>query len=68
MMMVVTVMAVILHLIKNLRVDPRGCQPATVVSGKELSILGRIRRHGEDVSMEVLRRRGEIQVSIVLAH
>jgi glycogen debranching enzyme len=27
----------------------------------------RIRRHGEDVSMEVLRRRGEIQVSIVLA-
>src|SRR5258708_32665425 len=28
----------------------------------------RIRRHGEDVSMEVLRRRGQIQVSIVLAH
>jgi len=27
----------------------------------------RIRRHGDDVSMEVLRRRGEIQVSIVLA-
>jgi glycogen debranching enzyme len=27
----------------------------------------RIRRHGEDVSMEVLRRRGQIQVSIVLA-
>jgi glycogen debranching enzyme len=26
----------------------------------------RIRRHGEDVSMEVLRRRGEVQVSIVL--
>jgi glycogen debranching enzyme len=26
-----------------------------------------IRRHGDDVSMEVLRRRGEIQVSIVLA-
>jgi len=25
-----------------------------------------IRRHGEDVSMEVLRRRGEVQVSIVL--
>ena len=28
----------------------------------------RIRRHGEDVSMEVMRRRGQIQVSIVLAH
>ncbi|MBV9531550.1 MAG: amylo-alpha-1,6-glucosidase [Bradyrhizobium sp.] len=28
----------------------------------------RIRRHGDDVSMEVLRRRGQIQVSIVLAH
>ena len=28
----------------------------------------RIRRHGDEVSMEVLRRRGEIQVSIVLAH
>src|SRR5215471_7063168 len=27
----------------------------------------RIRRHGDDVSMEVLRRRGQIQVSIVLA-
>jgi glycogen debranching enzyme len=27
----------------------------------------RIRRHGEDVSMEVLRRRGQIQVSLVLA-
>ena len=27
----------------------------------------RIRRHGEDVSMEVMRRRGQIQVSIVLA-
>jgi glycogen debranching enzyme len=27
----------------------------------------RIRRHGDDISMEVLRRRGEIQVSIVLA-
>ncbi|WP_024511514.1 amylo-alpha-1,6-glucosidase [Bradyrhizobium sp. ARR65] len=27
-----------------------------------------MRRHGEDVSMEVLRRRGQIQVSIVLAH
>jgi len=26
-----------------------------------------IRRHGDDVSMEVLRRRGQIQVSIVLA-
>src|SRR5580692_2904018 len=31
------------------------------------SIDLRIRRHGDDVSMEVLRRRGEIQVSIVLA-
>jgi len=28
----------------------------------------RIRRHGDDVSMEVLSRRGQIQVSIVLAH
>jgi glycogen debranching enzyme len=28
----------------------------------------RIRRHGDDVSMEVLRRRGQIQVSIILAH
>jgi glycogen debranching enzyme len=28
----------------------------------------RIRRHGDDVSMEVLRRRGQIQVSIVLTH
>ncbi len=28
----------------------------------------RIRRHGDDVSMEVLRTRGQIQVSIVLAH
>jgi glycogen debranching enzyme len=28
----------------------------------------RIRRHGDDVSMEVMRRRGHIQVSIVLAH
>ncbi|MGA7808962.1 glycogen debranching N-terminal domain-containing protein [Bradyrhizobium sp.] len=27
-----------------------------------------VRRHGEEVSMEVLRRRGHIQVSIVLAH
>jgi hypothetical protein len=26
----------------------------------------RIRRHDDDVSMEVLRRRGEVQVSIVL--
>lgn len=31
------------------------------------SIDLRIRRHGEDVSMEVLRRRGGIQVSILLA-
>jgi glycogen debranching enzyme len=28
----------------------------------------RVRRHGDDVSLEVLRRRGRIQVSIVLAH
>jgi glycogen debranching enzyme len=27
----------------------------------------RVRRHGDDVSLEVLRRRGQIQVSIVLA-
>ncbi|MGJ4943724.1 glycogen debranching N-terminal domain-containing protein [Bradyrhizobium sp. HKCCYLS1011] len=27
-----------------------------------------LRRHGEDVSLEVLRRRGQIQISIVLAH
>jgi glycogen debranching enzyme len=27
-----------------------------------------VRRHGEDVSLEVLRTRGQIQVSIVLAH
>ncbi|MCP3471487.1 amylo-alpha-1,6-glucosidase [Bradyrhizobium sp. CCGUVB1N3] len=28
----------------------------------------RIRRHGDDVALEVLRTRGQIQVSIVLAH
>jgi glycogen debranching enzyme len=28
----------------------------------------RVRRHGDEVSLEVLRRRGQIQVSIVLAH
>jgi hypothetical protein len=28
----------------------------------------RIRRHGDDVGLEVLRTRGQIQVSIVLAH
>jgi glycogen debranching enzyme len=28
----------------------------------------RVRRHGDDVSMEVLRTHGQIQVSIVLAH
>jgi glycogen debranching enzyme len=28
----------------------------------------RVRRHGEDVSLEVLRTRGQIQVSIVLTH
>jgi glycogen debranching enzyme len=34
----------------------------------EASVDLRITRHGEGVSMEVLRRRGQIQVSIVLAH
>jgi glycogen debranching enzyme len=28
----------------------------------------RVRRHGDDVSLEVLRRHGQIQVSIILAH
>jgi hypothetical protein len=28
----------------------------------------RVRHHGDDVSLEVLRTRGQIQVSIVLAH
>ena len=28
----------------------------------------RIRRHGEEVSLEVMRTRGQIQVSIVLTH
>jgi glycogen debranching enzyme len=28
----------------------------------------RLRRHGDDVSLEVLRTRGQIQVSIVLTH
>jgi glycogen debranching enzyme len=32
------------------------------------SIDLRVRRHGDDVSLEVLRTRGRIQVSIVLAH
>jgi glycogen debranching enzyme len=32
------------------------------------SVDVRIRHHGEDVSLEVLRTRGKIQVSIVLAH
>jgi hypothetical protein len=27
-----------------------------------------VHRHGEEVSLEVLRTRGQIQVSIVLAH
>jgi hypothetical protein len=27
-----------------------------------------VRRHGDDVSLEVLRTRGQIQVSIVLTH
>jgi glycogen debranching enzyme len=33
----------------------------------EATVDLRVRRHGDDVSMEVLRRRGQIQVSIVLA-
>jgi hypothetical protein len=28
----------------------------------------RIRRHGKEVSLEVLRTRGQIQVSIVMTH
>ncbi len=28
----------------------------------------RVRQHGDDVSLEVLRTRGQIQVSIVLKH
>jgi hypothetical protein len=28
----------------------------------------RLRRHGDEVSLEVLRTRGQIQVSIVLTH
>jgi hypothetical protein len=28
----------------------------------------RVRRHGDEVSLEVLHTRGQIQVSIVLAH
>jgi glycogen debranching enzyme len=35
---------------------------------KDASVDLRIRRHGDDVSLEVLRKRGQIQVSIVLAH
>jgi glycogen debranching enzyme len=35
---------------------------------KDASVDLRIRRHGDDVSLEVLRKRGHIQVSIVLAH
>src|SRR5438445_545337 len=34
----------------------------------DASVDLRITRHGDDVSLEVLRRRGKIQVSIVLAH
>ena len=34
----------------------------------ETSVDVRVHRHGDDVSLEVLRRRGQIQVSIVLAH
>ena len=35
---------------------------------KDASVDLRMRRHGDDVSLEVLRKRGQIQVSIVLAH
>jgi glycogen debranching enzyme len=35
---------------------------------KGASVDLRIRRHGDDVSLEVLRKRGQIQVSIVLTH
>jgi glycogen debranching enzyme len=35
---------------------------------KDASVDLRIRRHGDDVSLEVLRERGQIQVSIVLTH
>jgi glycogen debranching enzyme len=35
---------------------------------KDASVDLRIRRHGDDVSLEVLRKRGQIQVSIVLTH
>jgi glycogen debranching enzyme len=34
----------------------------------ESSVDLRVRRHGDDVALEVLRTRGQIQVSIVLAH
>lgn len=34
----------------------------------ESSVDLRVRRHGDDVSLEVLRTRGKIQVSIVLTH
>jgi len=34
----------------------------------DASVDLRIRRHGDDVSLEVLRKRGQIQVSIVLTH
>lgn len=34
----------------------------------EASVDLRVRRHNEDVSLEVLRKRGRIQVSIVLTH
>jgi glycogen debranching enzyme len=35
---------------------------------KDASVDLRIRRHGDDVSLEVLHKRGQIQVSIVLTH
>ena len=52
----------------------RACRPsstrwccATCGWGPPASICGS-RRHGDEVSLEVLRTRGQIQVSIVLAH
>ena len=35
--------------------------------GETRHVLAFVRRHGDDVSLEVLRGRGQIQVSIVLA-
>ena len=47
MMVVMTVMAAALHLIKNLRVDPGACQPASLASREELCLSDRGRRPGE---------------------